>query len=81
MANITRKVVNDDLTALARVLGSVLLSAESLQLLRETHGRVALIVVLHLRIRVLRNLSMKGTPKLLRGSRLRRFQDQGTRHE
>ena len=74
-------MVNNDLAAFTGVLGGVLLSTKSLELLRKTHGRITLIVVLHLRIRVLRNLNMENIANVLRGSRLKRSRGQGTSHE
>lgn len=74
-------MVNDNLAAFTGVLRSVLLTTKSLKLLRKTHGRIALIVVLHLRVRVLRNLHVKNMTGTLRGSRLERSQGQGTSHE
>lgn len=62
-------MVNDNLTAFTGVLRGVLLTTESLKLLRKTHGRITLIVVLHLRVRVLRNLRVKSMAGTLRGSR------------
>ena len=53
----TRHVVNDLLSTLARVLRGILLSQLSLQLLAQSHSSIALVVVLHLDVGVLSNLS------------------------
>lgn len=52
----TRHVVHDLLSALAGVLGGILLSKLGLELLAQSHSRIALVVVLHLDVGVLSHL-------------------------